>query len=272
MSGVIAWARREERRDALAERIERHAGTACAATGIEVSDVGTLLGDYGASTLWGAPFEDPLALELPDGRNLADNYLRRRGWKESVSTRDYITGLRHARISLCEVSGLQPGEWMRLRDLISGGEPVQVMERSVSRSLRLWDHVAKRVVPLRGHQVASGVLMVFDHRESEALRAALCRIRKRAPREAAGLARELGVAAEDGAFAATLTPERLLEQAAFLFTSHWLEARLRAAQGLVVVHQQRRDALLHDRQIEHSVKVRHQGRIVTSAFSRPWRR
>jgi hypothetical protein len=76
---------------------------------------------------------------------------------------------------------------MRLRDLIGGGEPAQVMERSGSRGLRLWDHLATRVVPLQGRKVASGVLMVFGHRESEALRAALRRIRRRAPREADGV-------------------------------------------------------------------------------------
>jgi len=137
MSGIIAWARREEWRHALAERIERHAGAACAAAGIEMSEIETLLGEHGASTVWGAAFEDLLALDMPDGRNLAEEYLRRRGWKESASTRDYIAALRHARIGLYEVTALQPGAWMRLRDLIGGGEAVQVMERSGSRGMRL---------------------------------------------------------------------------------------------------------------------------------------
>jgi hypothetical protein len=210
MSGIIAWVRREEWRHALAERIERHAGAACAAFGIEMTEIETLLGDYGASTVWGAAFEDLLALDMPDGRNLVEDYLRRRGWKESATTRDYLTGLRQARISLHEVVELQPGEWMRLRDLIGGGEAVQVMERSGSRGLRLWDHLATRVVPLQDRKVASGVLMVFGHRESEALRTALRRAGKRAPRGANGT---------------------LPQQAASLFTQHWLVARLRAAQG-----------------------------------------
>ena len=77
---------------------------------------------------------------------------------------------------------VQPGEWMRLRDLISGGEAVQVMKRSSSLGLRLRAHLATRVVPLQGHKVASGVLIVFKHRESEALRAAFHRAGKRAPR------------------------------------------------------------------------------------------
>ena len=59
-----------------------------------------------------------LATDLPDGRNIADDYLRRRGWKEGVSTREYIAGLRRSVISLYEVSGLVPGESMLLRDLV----------------------------------------------------------------------------------------------------------------------------------------------------------
>ena len=232
LSGIIAWSRRAEWRDALAERLEQHAGAACAAAGIDMSEIETLLGDYGASTVWGAAFEDLLTQDLPDGRNLAEEYLRRRGWKESATTRDYITGLRHSRVSLYEVTAVQPAEWVRLRDLIGGGEPVQVMERSGSRGLRLWDHIATRVVPMRQHSVVSGVLMVFDHRESEALRAALRRIRSRASREAVSLARSLKSELDRRTLLRTFAPEQLLQQAAFLFTNHWLATRLRAAQGL----------------------------------------
>jgi len=86
-----------------------------------------------------------LATDLPDGRNIADDYLRRRGWKESVSTREYIAGLRRSVISLYEVSGIVPGESMLLRDLVRGGEPVRVWEKSGSQGLRPWDRIATRL-------------------------------------------------------------------------------------------------------------------------------
>jgi hypothetical protein len=78
--------------------------------------------------LWGAAFEDLLATDLPDGRNLAEEYLRRRGWKEPAATRAYIAGLRGSAISLYEVSGLVPGESMLLRDLVRGGAPIRVID------------------------------------------------------------------------------------------------------------------------------------------------
>jgi hypothetical protein len=96
--------------------------------------------------LWGAAFEDLLATDLPDGRNLAEEYLRRRGWKEPAATRAYIAGLRRSAISLYEVSGLVPGDSMLLRDLVRGGAPIRVMERSGSRGLRQWDRIATRVI------------------------------------------------------------------------------------------------------------------------------
>lgn len=40
MSGVIAWARREEWRDALADRIERPAADAFVAAGAEIAEIG----------------------------------------------------------------------------------------------------------------------------------------------------------------------------------------------------------------------------------------
>lgn len=231
MSGLIAWARREEWRDALAERIERHAAKACAGAGVEVAAIESLLGEYGVSTVWGAAFEDLLATELSGGRNVADDYLRRRGWKESAPTRDYIAGLRRSVMSLYEVSELVPGESMMLRDLVRGGEPMRVIEKLGSQGLRQWDRVATRVVPMRQHAVASGTLMVFDHPTSETLLAALRRVRKKAPDQVAAATRELGVAVDEKALAAELTPELLLAQASFMFTSFWLDAALKSAQG-----------------------------------------
>jgi hypothetical protein len=231
ISGLIAWARRDEWRDALGALIERHAIKACAGAGIDVGDITRTLGDYAGSTLWGAAFEDLLATDRPDQPNIADDYLRRRGWKESVATREYIAGLRRSVISLYEVSDLVPGESMLLRDLVRGGEPVRVMEKRGSQGLRPWDRIATRVIPLRQHSVISGTLMVFDHQTSEALLASLGRVRRRAPREAAALIAELGGTAGERLLAAEFTPDRMLAQAAFMFTNAWLDAGLKQVQG-----------------------------------------
>ena len=176
-----------------------------------MEDITDVLGDHAATVLRGAAFEDLLATGLSDGRNIADDYLRRRGWKESASTRDYIAGLRRSVISLYKVGGLVPGRSMQLRDLVRGGEPVRVSEKRGSEGLRQWDRIATRVVPLRDGAVISGTLMLFEHEASEALLASLRKIRTKAPRDVAAAAREFGI------------------EAAFMFTNAWLDAALGAA-------------------------------------------
>ena len=231
IDGLIAWARREDWRDALADIYQRHAAKACKAAGVPTDELAEVLGDHAATVTWGAAFEDLLATVLPDGSNLADEYLRRRGWKETASTRDYVSGLRHAVISLYEVSGLVPGESMLLRDLVRPGEPVRVFERSGSRSLRQWDRIATRIIPIRTGAVISGTLMAFDRATSEAMLASLRRVAKRLPAETARMASELGVATEVAEVASVLTPEMLLALSAPMFTTFWLDAAFKSARG-----------------------------------------
>jgi hypothetical protein len=100
IAGLIARAKRDEWRAALAARLRPHCVEACAGAGVPPEEIEDVLGEYAASTLWGAFFEDLLAADLPGGRNIADDYLRRRGWKVSVATREYIAGLRRSVISL----------------------------------------------------------------------------------------------------------------------------------------------------------------------------
>ncbi len=50
--------------------------------------------------------EDMMARELEDGSNIVDDYLKRRGWKESVPNRRYMTALRSSVMSLYEVSDI----------------------------------------------------------------------------------------------------------------------------------------------------------------------
>ena len=164
IDGLIAWVRREWR-EAMASAFHHHVAAACEGAGIELSDLPRVIDEHAFSAVWGSAFEDLLARDLPDGRNVVDDYLKRRGWKESVPTREYMAGLRRSVLSLYEVSEVAPGESMALRDLVRGGDPVRVTERSGSRNLHQWDRIATRIIPLRSGAVISGTLLFFD-RES----------------------------------------------------------------------------------------------------------
>ncbi|MGK7863085.1 hypothetical protein [Falsiroseomonas sp. E2-1-a4] len=225
----MAWSRREHWREPFGTLLDRHIGKACAGASIAPAGIGDALGDHAMSTVFGAVFEDLLGLDLPDRRNLADEYLRRRGWKESVATRNYIAALRRTPMSLFEVSGIVPGESMMLRDLVRGGDPVRVMEKSGSRGARQWDRLATRVIQLGDRAIISGALMVFDMDTSDSLLKAIRRTLANAPAEAAKLACELGVEVDEAALGGAADLNLVLAGAGFLFTSFWLDAALKAA-------------------------------------------
>ena len=160
----MKWVGREEWRDAFADLLERHVAQACLGADVELKDLPSLLGDQEFAMVWGCAFEDFLSRDLDGGRNIVDDYLKRRGWKESPSDRAYMAALRSSVISLYEVSGIIPGESFLARDLVRGGEAVRVSERSATRSLRQWDRIAARVMEVRGRTVISGAVLGFDHR------------------------------------------------------------------------------------------------------------
>ncbi|WP_052402972.1 hypothetical protein [Muricoccus aerilatus] len=180
LDGLIAWTRRAEWREVMAETLVRHVAKACAGADLEIEDLWDFLDDADQGVIWGAAFEDLLASDLPDGRNLADDYLKRCCLKEPVVTQEYIAALRHSVISLYEVSEVVPGESMLLRDLVRPSEPVRVLEKAGTRSLRQWDRVATRVIPQRSVTVISGTLLAFDQDTSEQLLASLRRVRSKA--------------------------------------------------------------------------------------------
>jgi hypothetical protein len=135
LDGLIKWTRRDEWRKAFSDLIDRHLGPACSGAGVDIEELPELIGDHWSRTLWGCVFEDLVSQTLDDGRNIADDYLKRRGWKETKSTRAYITALRSSVVSLYEVSGIVGGESFLARDLVRGGEPVRVFEKSATKSL-----------------------------------------------------------------------------------------------------------------------------------------
>lgn len=119
---------------------------------------------------------------------------------------------------------------MLLRDLVRGGEPVRVWEKSGSQGLRPWDRIATRIIPLRDRAVISGTLLALNRDTSEALLASLGRVRNQAPRDVAVVARELGIEADAERLAGILTPDMLLGLGAFLVTNLWLDAALKSAE------------------------------------------
>ena len=134
VEGLIKWIKGDEWRNDFEAVFDRHVGPACRGAGVDLEELADIIGDLGMTVLWGCAFEDFVSSSFGE-RNVADEYLKRRGWKESAGARAYIRALRTSVMSLYEVSRVVVGESFLARDLVRGGEPVRVFERSATQSL-----------------------------------------------------------------------------------------------------------------------------------------
>jgi len=165
LQGLMKWLTRDEWRDRFAEVYDGHLLPACDQTDLDVNEIRSILGeDWFMRTVWGCAFEDFLTRDFEDGSNIVDDYLKRRGWKEGASTRAYMTALRTSVMSLYEVSDIVRDTSFRARDLVRGGKPILISERSATRSLKQWDRIATRVVQVGSQAQISGSIAI--HRKN----------------------------------------------------------------------------------------------------------
>lgn len=176
LTGLIKFLARDDWKSRLEDVMGEHFGPAMEAFDVEYDEIGAALGGGWDMTLWGMAFEDFLGREFePDGRNFVEAYLRRRGWNESAPAKTYMRGLRRSMLSLYEVSAIVPGESFLARDLIRGGEPVLVSERTATRTLAEWDRIAARIILQGQKRMLTGGLLAFPFETSERLMAELQR-------------------------------------------------------------------------------------------------
>ena len=164
----MKWCQRAEWREPFNETLVQHLGQACAEAGIAFEELPAIIGDH-FGVLWGCAFEDFLTLDGEDGSNIVDDYLKRCGWNESVSNKRYMTALRSSVMSLYEISDIVRDEGFLARDLIRGGEPVRVSEKSGTHTLKPWDRIAVRVVETGSRFEMTGGCLPFTHDLSEEL-------------------------------------------------------------------------------------------------------
>ena len=221
LKGLMKWLSREEWRQPFNELFERHVGAPCERAGIAFHEVADKIGNQNASTMWGCIFEDFLAYDLDDDSNVVDDYLRRRGWKESVANKRYMMALRFSVMSLYEVSDIVRDQSFLARDLLRGGEPVRISEKSATHSLKQWDRLAARVVRMGPRFEMAGGALAFSHELGELLCEEFAELRKEMlsqARKSAGPG-EVDINPFDFDTA-------ILGHAGFLFTNIWLDDAL----------------------------------------------
>ena len=105
--GLVKWSRRDPWCARMGEIIERHIRRACDLNDIDIYDPSGVIGEH-AITAMDCAFEDCCTVTWEDGSNLASDYLKRRGWKETAINRAYIEAIRDSVVSLYEVSDVRP--------------------------------------------------------------------------------------------------------------------------------------------------------------------
>ncbi|MBX3568545.1 MAG: hypothetical protein KF914_10835 [Rhizobiaceae bacterium] len=169
LSGLIKWSRHEDWSELFDAVLYEHFGQAFEDYGIDFDTLEKLIGEKEMTNLWGCAFEDfvtqPRSPEDPS--TIADDYLKRRGWKEGPSKRRYIEALRDSIFSLYAVSDVVAGQSMVLTDLIRDGSPVRITEHTATRALNEGDRLGCRIVTVAGVNRLAGGLTRFDEDVAE---------------------------------------------------------------------------------------------------------
>jgi hypothetical protein len=222
LEGLIKWSTRGRWAERFEWVLEDHVLPTCDETDLEIDDIVATIGeDMFMSTVWACAFEDFLTREFDDGGNAIDDYLKRRGWKESASVRAYLAGLRNSTMSLYEVSDIVPGTSFQARDLIRGGDPILISERSATRSLKPWDRIAARVVQVGSKTQIGGGVLAFGRDTSDALLKTVHKVENLSDEEKRELAKAAGQDFDDAELP-ELSPTQKLRAMNPMFTSFWL--------------------------------------------------
>ncbi|NJO38361.1 MAG: hypothetical protein HC871_13080 [Rhizobiales bacterium] len=191
-AGIMKWLQRDEWWEPFEAVLSRHLAPACDAFDLDPDDLAGILGADVYFNLWGCAFEDFLTRDDEGDGNIVDDYLKRRGWRESAVVKANLKGLRSSVMSLYEVSGIEPGRSFLARDLVHGGEPVRVHDRAASSTVKPWDRIGARLVKIGSKVEMGGGVLLFDHDGAGELLKALGRSRKRASKDLVQLIEEAG--------------------------------------------------------------------------------
>ena len=119
---------------------------------LEEDEIFDHLGKLNTSMLNFAIFEDFFASWFGENGelNVVNDYLKRRGKRESIAVRHYLKKLRDSTVSLYEIIELNPERNMTVRDLLRDGRTLTIQERLGSENSAIWDCIAARVVSVNG--------------------------------------------------------------------------------------------------------------------------
>ena len=161
---LLNWTQREEWNPRLAQVHMEHFEALAGAADIDEQALEDALGEA-SGVLSAFIVEDFFTARFGENGelNVIDDYLGRRGWRETDPARRYLEAVRDSRVLLYEVLDTDPGRSLTLRDLLLEREAVRVSEHLGSRAAVRWDRLAARIVEVDGTRYFTGALLSFRH-------------------------------------------------------------------------------------------------------------
>ena len=137
---------------------------AAARVGVPVDEFGQTMEDQGfMDMIFGYLFE-LFATRCWDNDDfcLIEDYVKRRGWRETSYAKRYLVALSKSEIELWEVVTVNAGHWVDVRPFGSTSKVIRVFERAGSQNLKRWDCLAARVISLDGKLGFGGGILSFS--------------------------------------------------------------------------------------------------------------
>jgi hypothetical protein len=91
--------------------------------------------------------------------NVVEDYLKRRGWKETATGREYLQKIRSSSFSLYTVQAIKIGESITVRDTILPSIQLEVSEVKGSQSIQAGEYVLAKIVHMNGVDYFTGALL-----------------------------------------------------------------------------------------------------------------
>jgi hypothetical protein len=225
IGAIMKWSERDDWSEQLAQVFADHFGPVLEDFEMTIEKVTDVLGPEGFMPLFGCALEDFTTCNFePDERNVVDDYLKRRGWKESAPVKSYLRALQCSTMSVYEVVGTAPGSHCDLRDLIRGGEPVRVEDRSASQDLVQWDRIAARLLEIKGRTYMSAGVLRLSFDDAAEIVGEIRKLEKELLNKVRRPLRQEGLTEID--IKSLPAAEAILGEMAPLFTRTWLATML----------------------------------------------
>ena len=163
---AVDWGKRGDWAGLIDDHMKEHFRVAGAADDVEIDDYIESLDEAVHQLAVRAALDDYLTCEFfAAGETVITDYLKRRGWNESVPRKEALTALNDSLMSLYEVVAVEPANSLTLRDLLRGGDPVTVEDRKSAAITPVGQRLGLRLFRWRGKpQIARGFLIKKQHR------------------------------------------------------------------------------------------------------------